>query len=127
MVDGDFYGNGGEKRIVGDRAALALVRHNEVSALSNALGSDNAMVRIRAVRALGACGVQAITPKLVELAKDSEASVRKEVIRTLGKIGREHPEIRDELRPILEVATKDGRRSVSDEAVRMLKRWPEEN
>jgi len=81
------------------------------------------MVQLRVVRALGACGVVAITPKLVELAKDSEASVRKEVIRTLGKIGLEHPEIRDQLRPILEAATKDGQQSVSDEAVRLLKRW----
>jgi len=127
VVHGCFSGNGSEKLIVGDRAALALVHHNEVSALSNQLASDNVMVRLRVVRALAACGVPAITPKLVEMAKDLEASVRKEVIRTLGKIGLEHPEMRNELRPVLEAATQDGRRSVSDEAVRMLKRWPEEN
>jgi len=49
------------------------------------------------------------------------------VIRTLGKIGREHPEMRNELRPVLEVATKDGRQSVSEKAVRMLQRCPKEN
>jgi len=35
VVDGDFYGRDGEWRVVGDGAALAVVQHNEVAALSN--------------------------------------------------------------------------------------------
>ncbi len=123
VVHGDFYGRGGELRIVGDRAALALVRQKEVSTLIDQLGSKSVMVRLRVVRALGGCGLSAFTPELLELARDSEKRVRLEVIRTLGRIGLDHPETRNELRPALETATKDRRRSISDEAHRTLNRW----
>lgn len=123
MVIRDFYGRGGERRCVGDRAALALVRHKEVSTLIGRLESSDAILRSRVVRALGDCGVEAITPRLLECAKDLDPKVRLEVIKTLGKIGLAHPEKRDELWPILEAATKEKRRSINDEASRVIRRW----
>lgn len=125
LVHGDLYGRGGERRCVGDRAALALVQHKEVSTLIDQLEAPDAILRLRIVRALGDCGVKAITPRLLECAKDLDPKVRLELIKTFGKIGLAHPEKRDELWPILEAATKDQRRSISDEASRVIRRWPQ--
>ncbi len=123
ILHGDFYRNGVEMRVVGDRAALALVRHKAASALLKQLVSTDALVRVRVLRALGACGVEVITPGLLELVHDVEPSVRLEVVKAIGRIGLEHPEMRDDLRPALKTAIKDRRRSVSDEAIRTLKGW----
>lgn len=60
-------------------------------------------------------------------AQDSDPSVRLEIIKLAGRIGLEDPDKRNELRPVLENATKDRRRSVTDAALRTLKRWPAEN
>ncbi len=127
MIHGDVYGRGGEMCIVGDRAALALVRHQEISTLVGQLAHPKASVRLRLIRVLADCGVETKRPRLLERAQDSDPSVRLEIIKLAGQIGLEHPDKRNELRPVLENATKDRRRSVSDEAVRKLKRWPAEN
>lgn len=125
VVNGDFYGHGGEMRCVGERAALALVRHREVSALADYLDDPSVSVRLRVVRALGALGVVAITPRLLEMTRDTEPSVRQEAVRTLGRIGLEHPQSQPALRRVIENATKDQRRRVRDEATRTLRKWIE--
>ncbi len=123
IVGGDFHSGGGELRMVGDRAARALVRQHAVSALVEQLTNTGAQVRVRVVRALGACGAVAVAPKLIGLAKDSDPRVRLEVIKTIGRFGTEHFEKRIELRPVLESATGDRLRTVRDQASRELLRW----
>ena len=119
----DFYGNGGEMRIVRERAALALVRHNDFVSLLGQLDNKSSLVRLCVVNAIGDCGEEAITPKLLEMLNDSDRRVRLAVIKTLGRIVMEHPKKKNALRPFLEIAIKDRRRSVSDEAQRTLNRW----
>lgn len=118
-----IYDNGAEVNVIGDWAALALVKIQAVAALEDELNHKDADVRIRVVRALGHFGKKTITPQLLACADDLDHRVRRETLRTLGRIGDKHPEVRPELLAVLRAAQQDRRLAVRDEAGRVLARW----
>ncbi len=120
IVHGDLYGNGGEFRVVGDRAAMALARHGSHRALTACLEDPDPQVRLRAVKALRYCGPEAVSDQLLAMATDINADVRRQVVRTLGFLASENPTLTDRVKPVLVTALKDRRRCVSGEAERAL-------
>ena len=124
IVDGDFYGNGGERRVVGDRAAQALTALEATAALQTQLENEDVHARIRATRALGGLGEEAVTEKLLQGSRDLDYRVRRETVSALGRIGRAHAKSREKLKRTLEAAARNDRRlSVRDEATRALYSW----
>ncbi len=123
VVHGDAYGNGGERRVVGDQAAQALIEHKDFQLLTDQLDNTDARVRERVVRALGRLGTTAITPRMLKRIEDPDSRVRLQLVRSIASIGLEYPDKRAELRSTLNTALQDHRRSIRDEADRALKRW----
>lgn len=124
VVDGDFYGNGGERYIVGDRAALALTALKATSELRSLLHGENIDVRVRAVRALGDIGDESATDDLLQLSDDVQFRIRRATMTALGKIGEEHAASREKLSRHLEDASKNDRRlSVRNAAAMALNTW----
>jgi HEAT repeat protein len=123
IVHGDFYGNGGERRIVGDRAADALVALRASDALAAQLQHPEAAAKIRAVRALSSFGATALTPDLLNGVNDPDHRVRRETVATLGRIGDDDPTQRQKLQATLRRAFEDRHRSVREIAKETLARW----
>jgi HEAT repeat protein len=124
IVGGDFYGNGGDGRVVGDRAAQALAALGASEALFGLLENEDVDVRIRAIRALSSLGEEAVTDRLLQGARDLDYRVRRETMSALGCLGRAHVASREKLKGTLEAAVhNDRRRSVRDQAKRALRSW----
>jgi HEAT repeat protein len=91
VVNGDFYGNGGQWRVVGDRAVLALasIGPPAVADLRTALASTPRSVRRRAAEALGKMGPAAAEarPELLTALDDPSPWVRAAAADALGRIG----------------------------------------
>ncbi|PQO34635.1 hypothetical protein DTL21_14095 [Bremerella cremea] len=116
IVNGDFYGNGGEGRVVGDRAARVLVQHGAKDALITKINHSDARVRKRVVAALGqlveASSLDAISPHLA----DRDYEVRAASVIALGRIGQTHPMLQERIAPLLRQAKEDRRRVVREAA-----------
>lgn len=122
IIGGDFYGNGGERRILGDRAALALVALNAREALYAALDSPNPQVRMRVLRALSGFGPNAVNDRVLRHAEDESFLVRRELMRILGTAFPQDRAAAARARLILQQASQNAtRRSVREEATRSLK------
>jgi HEAT repeat protein len=123
-VGGDFYGNGADRRVVGDRAAQTLVALGDSATLLAALNDQDIDVRIRTIRALSDFGGEGATDELLRGARDSDYRVRRQTMSTLGSLGRENGANREKLEKALQAAVRnDRRRSVRDEAKRALDNW----
>lgn len=122
-VGGDFYGNDGQRRIVGDRAAMALLRLGETKSLESQLDAVQPLVRARAIKFLGQHDLHSIRAQLVAKSTDPDTQVRRLAIHLLGRLGANDAKLRNELKPTLEAALKDARVAVKDEAARMLRSW----
>lgn len=120
---GDFYGNGGEWRVTGDRAALALSKRKAIDALLGKLDSEDPLVRERVVRSLGKLDGEPAVSALLSKTADPDVRVRRATMTALGEQGKSHPALRPQLRPFLEQAAADSRRSVRDAAARSLQSW----
>ncbi|WP_158265195.1 HEAT repeat domain-containing protein [Blastopirellula marina] len=120
---GDFYGNGGEWRVTGDRAAVALSKLKATAALLGKLDSEDPLVRERVVRMLGELDEAAAVNALLSKTADLDVRVRRATMTALGEQGKSNPALRPQLRPVLEQAADDSRQSVRDAAGQALRNW----